>query len=402
MNPKNIAISDLNYELPFDRIATKPLSKRDESKLLVCKNGVLKDDVFLNAHQYLPNKTFIVFNNTKVVHARMLFKNETGATIELFCLEPLASQTEITSAMLKKESVEWLCLVGNLKKWKTPNLTLKQNGIIISAEKVDKIENHVAIKLSWEPKELSFAEVLNKTGILPIPPYFKRETEQIDIERYQTLYASIEGSVAAPTAGLHFTDGVFDKLKSIGAGINYVTLHVGAGTFMPVKSNTLENHVMHSEWMEVDISLIKKLQTESFIIAVGTTSLRTMETLYWMGIKSTLNNPKSINDLEVKQWDPYELEGVISYEESLQKLENWMLTQNLNRLVCRTSLLIAPPYQLKIVKAIFTNFHQPQSTLLALVSAIVGENWRKIYQHALNNNYRFLSYGDSSLLFKSE
>jgi S-adenosylmethionine:tRNA ribosyltransferase-isomerase len=293
-------------------------------------------------------------------------------------------------------------LVGNLKKWKTTHLTLTQNGITISAEKISKIDNHVAVKLSWEPKELSFAEILNKTGILPIPPYFKRETEKIDLERYQTLYASIEGSVAAPTAGLHFTNSVFDKLKSIDASINYVTLHVGAGTFMPVKSNTLENHVMHSEWMEVDVSLIKKLQSESFIVAVGTTSLRTLETLYWMGIKCTFNNPKSINDLEVMQWDPYELEGALSYQDSLNNLVSWMHSHNLSRLVCRTSLLIALPYQLKIVKAIFTNFHQPQSTLLALVSAIVGENWKKIYNHALNNSYRFLSYGDSSLLFKSE
>ncbi|MCA6437238.1 MAG: S-adenosylmethionine:tRNA ribosyltransferase-isomerase [Bacteroidetes bacterium] len=402
MNPKNIAIRDLDYDLPFEKIATKPLSKRDESKLLVYKNGKLTDDIFINAHHHLPKKTFIVFNNTKVVHARILFKTETGAFIELFCLEPYASKSEITSAMLKNESVEWLCLVGNLKKWKTTHLTLTQNGITISAEKISKIDNHVAVKLSWEPKELSFAEILNKTGILPIPPYFKRETEKIDLERYQTLYASIEGSVAAPTAGLHFTNSVFDKLKSIDANINYVTLHVGAGTFMPVKSNTLENHVMHSEWMEVDVSLIKKLQSESFIVAVGTTSLRTLETLYWMGIKCTFYNPKSINDLEVMQWDPYELEGALSYQDSLNNLVSWMHSHNLSRLVCRTSLLIAPPYQLKIVKAIFTNFHQPQSTLLALVSAIVGENWKKIYNHALNNSYRFLSYGDSSLLFKSE
>jgi len=402
VNPKDIAISDLNYDLPFEKIAIKPLSKRDDSKLLIYKNKSIADDAFLNVHNHLPNEAFIVFNNTKVVHARMLFKNETGANIELFCLEPYTSQTEITFAMLKKESVEWLCLVGNLKKWKSPTLTLKENGVNITAEKIDKINNHIAVKFSWEPKELSFAEVLNKTGILPIPPYFKRETEQIDIERYQTLYASIEGSVAAPTAGLHFTDFVFDKLKSIEASINYITLHVGAGTFMPVKSSTLETHVMHSEWMEVDISLIKKLQSENFIVAVGTTSLRTLESLYWMGIKSILNNPKSINDLEVKQWDPYELETTLSYLDSLKNLENWMNSQNLSKLVCRTSLIIAPPYQLKIVKAIFTNFHQPQSTLLALVSAIVGENWKTIYNYALNNNYRFLSYGDSSLLFKSE
>lgn len=401
MNPKNIAIKDLNYDLPFEKIANKPLPKRDESKLLVYNNGDLKDDVFLNAHEHLPEKAFIVFNNTKVVHARMLFKNETGANIELFCLEPFSSKTEITSAMLKNESVEWICLVGNLKKWKTPNLILSQNGIKINAEKIKKIDNHLAVKFSWEPIELSFAEVLNKTGILPIPPYFKRETEQIDLERYQTLYASIEGSVAAPTAGLHFTDFVFDKLKSKGASINYVTLHVGAGTFMPVKSDTLENHIMHSEWMEVDISLIHKLQKEPFVVAVGTTSLRTLETLYWMGVKCASSNLQQLSEIEINQWDPYELSSKLTYPESLNKLEKWMLQNNLKKLVCRTSLLIAPPYQLKVVKAIFTNFHQPQSTLLALIYAIVGENWKQIYSYALGNNYRFLSYGDSSLLFKS-
>ncbi|MCA0431597.1 MAG: S-adenosylmethionine:tRNA ribosyltransferase-isomerase [Bacteroidetes bacterium] len=399
MNPKQININELNYDLPFNKIANKPLTNREDSKLLIYSKNKITDEQFINAHNYLPKNSTLIFNNTKVVQARLIFKNSNGAKIELFCLEPFGNTVDVGNAMGQTNSSEWLCLIGNLKKWKNNTLELSNQNIKLIATKGQFINEKVIVKFNWEPNHLSFAEILNTFGNIPIPPYFKRESELIDSERYQTLYAKAEGSVAAPTAGLHFTENSFLQFQKNNINVNYVTLHVGAGTFMPVKSEFLENHLMHAEWIDVDLDLICSLQKESFIIAVGTTSLRTLESLYWMGLKISKNNIITLSQLELKQWEVYELTSTINYKESFKYLENWLIQNSLTKLICKTSILIAPPYKLKVAKALFTNFHQPQSTLLALVYSIVGSNWKLIYNYALQNNYRFLSYGDSSLLF---
>lgn len=399
MNPKQIAIKELNYDLPFEKIANKPLTEREDSKLLVYANKQIKDELFVNAHNYLPKNSILIFNNTKVVQARLIFKTLNGAKIEIFCLEPLDSFVNTGDAMEQKKSSEWLCLIGNLKKWKNNTLEFFSQNIKLIATKGESVNEKVKVKFNWEPHHLSFAEILNIFGNIPIPPYFKRNTELIDVERYQTHYAKTEGSVAAPTAGLHFSENSFLQFQKNNIKVKYITLHVGAGTFIPVKTEMLGKHLMHAEWIDVDIDLIRSLQNESFIVAVGTTSLRTLESLYWMGVKISKNNAITLNQLEIKQWEIYELTSSINTKESLNYLENWLIQNNLTRLICKTSILIAPPYKLRVAKALFTNFHQPQSTLLALVYSVVGLNWKSIYNFALQNNYRFLSYGDSSLLF---
>jgi S-adenosylmethionine:tRNA ribosyltransferase-isomerase len=307
--------------------------------------------------------------------------------------------------MATKGSVKWKCLVGNLKKWKDEFLVLNHEDIELKSKILEKTESYVNIEFHWNNIEFSFAEVLNRVGEIPIPPYLKRETTETDLKRYQTVYAQYKGSVAAPTAGLHFTEAILNELKSANIQQLQVTLHVGAGTFMPVKSEKIGDHIMHAEWIDVDIETIERVlkNCQSPIIPVGTTSFRTVETLYWMGLKAFLNPNSTIQQLEVKQWDAYQLsENEILAEQSLESLLSWMKINNLKKLVCKTQILIAPPYQLKIAKGIITNFHQPKSTLLLLISAIVGNDWKTIYEYALQNNYRFLSYGDSSLLLGSK
>jgi S-adenosylmethionine:tRNA ribosyltransferase-isomerase len=400
-HPSSISALDFNYHLPPEKIAPYPLKQRDESKLLVYRNGAIREDQFKHLDQFLPENSLLVFNTTKVVHARLKFLNLTGRTIEIFCLEPHKQVKSLAKAMATTKSVKWNCMVGNLKKWKQEELVLKTTRMSLTAKIVGHENGNQVIDFSWQPAEFCFAEVLEFMGVLPIPPYFKRESDDVDKERYQTIYAKNEGSVAAPTAGLHFTDQVFKSLKKKNVKRLEVTLHVGAGTFMPVKSETMKDHEMHKEWMEVSAKLIDTFLTESTenVIAVGTTSLRTIESLYWMGVKAHLKPESTLQELEVSQWDPYELPE-ISKHASLTALQTWMSTNELNKLVCKTGILIAPPYMLKLSGGIITNFHQPQSTLLLLVSAIVGQKWKEIYTYALLNNFRFLSYGDSSLLLK--
>jgi S-adenosylmethionine:tRNA ribosyltransferase-isomerase len=404
MHPKEISILDYTYDLPNDRIAKYPLAERDQSKLLTWKDGNIAEDIYLNLAQHLPEHSLLVFNQTKVVEARLLFQKPTGGVIEIFCLEPHEQYPDITTAMLQKQKVWWKCLVGGAGKWKHGMVLMKRAGdVIIEAAIVNRDTEAFIIELKWDAPELSFAEVLHKAGAIPLPPYLHRDAEESDRERYQTIYAKEEGSVAAPTAGLHFTKRLFDKLKRKHISSSFVTLHVGAGTFKPVKAEKMEGHEMHAEFIDVDLGFIEELikNIDQPVVCVGTTSLRTIESLYWMGVKigSTKYEIRS-TEVAVQQWDAYEMKGDITAKESLQSLTHWMKENKLQRLITKTQIIIAPGYELKIASALITNFHQPQSTLLLLVAAIAGKDWKKIYAHAIQHDFRFLSYGDGCLIWK--
>lgn len=405
MHPRDLQIKNFTYDLPESKIAKYPLAERDLSKLLIYRDGEIAEDVYRNIAEHIPENSFLVFNNTKVIHARLFFKSETGAKIEIFCLEPAEENTEFASIMSKQKSVRWYCMVGRASKWKEKILEHRTADFTLTAEIIERTSDAFIIEFAWIPEQLSFAEILDNSGMMPIPPYLKRDSEEIDLKRYQTVYAKHEGSVAAPTAGLHFTEAIFEKLKTKNISKTEVTLHVGAGTFKPVKSETMNAHEMHAELIDVTIATIQRLldSLQQNIIAVGTTSLRTIESLYWMGVKTKLNPEISLQNLEIKQWDAYEQTSQVSktYEvsEILEALIFWMKKNEMERLICKTQIMIAPSYQLKIANALITNFHQPNSTLLLLVAAVVGDDWKKIYKHALENDFRFLSYGDGSLLF---
>ncbi len=398
--PFQFNIDDFDYSLPENKIATEPLANRHDSKILVYKNGIIQESLFQNVTDFLPNNSVLVFNNTKVNKARLKFKNANGKFIEVFCLEP-ANGVEINLAMNTSRQINWNCLVGNLKQWKENFLTINKEGIELKVEIGERNQGHLSLTFNWNPKDLTFAEILEHFGEVPIPPYLKRESNSSDVERYQTIYAANQGSVAAPTAGLHFTNEVLDKLTKKSIQQVHLTLHVGAGTFRPIKGNNIAEHEMHKEQIEVTSDLLLMLIEHSHqkTICVGTTSLRTLETIYWMGLKAYYQSELSLNELEVKQWDPYLLKlNLISKQESYKALLNWMRLTKMERVVCNTQILIAPPYKVKTVDGIITNFHQPKSTLLLLVNALVGDKWKDIYHYALSNNFRFLSYGDSSLL----
>ena len=408
-HPKNIEIADFNYVLPDSFIAKYPLPERDQSKLLIYRNQEIETTNYASLSTHLQENTFLVFNNTKVVAARLLFEKTNGGKIEIFCLEPHQQYGDITTAMLQKGNVIWICLVGGAKKWKESILVrkLRKNDfseMTLTAIKMAQLNDSYLIELSWDDPDLTFAEMLHQVGEIPLPPYINRKPEELDNERYQTIYAEKDGSVAAPTAGLHFTESLFEKLKEKNIQHDFVTLHVGAGTFKPVKSKTMENHEMHAEFLDISKSFIKKLlaQLPHNIIPVGTTSLRTIESLYWLGVKTILDPHIKHEALPISQWDPYTLtEKDLSAKEALESLLRWMEQNNRERLFTKTQIIIAPGYRFKIINALITNFHQPQSTLLLLVAAITGEEWRNIYNHALENNFRFLSYGDGSLLWLS-
>jgi S-adenosylmethionine:tRNA ribosyltransferase-isomerase len=411
-SPKNISIHYYTYSLPEERIAKYPLAERDASKLLVYKEGEIAEDSYKNISHHIPSNSLLIFNNTKVVEARLLFQKPTGGVIEIFCLEPHEQYADITTAMLQKGKVLWQCLVGGVSKWKTGQLlekkiTQSDREIILYASYIEKRNDSFIIELSWSPTELSFAEVLHYAGAIPLPPYIKRAVEEADSERYQTVYAHFDGSVAAPTAGLHFTDSIFQTLKEKNILTDFVTLHVGAGTFKPVKADTMQEHEMHAEFIDVSRTTIENIvdNLDNNIIAVGTTSLRTIESLYWLGVKESLvrsqeSGVEHYRQLSLSQWEAYELaKENISSKDALLALLHWMDKNKLERLVAKTQILIAPGYEFKIVKGLITNFHQPQSTLLLLVAALIGEDWKKVYDYALQNDFRFLSYGDGSLLW---
>lgn len=398
LHPSQIRIEDYTYQLPDERIAKYPLAQRDQSKLLVFQQGNISEDVYTSLAAYIPENALLVFNNTKVVHARIFFETETGAKVEVFCLEPIG-QPEMASAMSAKGTAKWKCMVGRASKWKEKVLTKQIGDITLTAELVERIPDAFVVEFNWQPESLTFAEVIDKAGVMPIPPYLKRNADEVDAERYQTVFAKYEGSVAAPTSGLHFTEEVFESLKVKGITTDEVTLHVGAGTFKPVKSETMEGHEMHQELIDVTQATIQNLADNTGnIIAVGTTSLRTIESLYWMGVKALQSPDISLEDMEVKQWDAYKLSPADT-KDALLALLHWMQDKNLQRIICKTQIIIAPPYHLKVAKGLATNFHQPNSTLLLLVAAVVGDKWKDIYAYAMNNRFRFLSYGDGSLLF---
>ena len=407
MHPKNISIKDYTYTLPEEKIAKYPLEERDDSKLLLYKNGVIKEDIYKNIAEHIPENALLIFNNSKVIEARLLFQKTTGAVVEIFCLEPHEQYADITSAMLQKEKVLWKCLVGGASKWKRGQVLLKKisvagKEIILHASYNGQSSGSFIIEFSWQPPDLSFAELLHLAGAIPLPPYLKRNADKSDTERYQTIYAKYNGLVAAPTAGLHFTDSIFKKLKAKNVETDFVTLHVGAGTFKPVKSDTMEQHEMHAEFIDVSKETIEKIlaNLSGTIISAGTTSLRTLESLYWLGVKFRIDPKNFQEQLTVDQWEAYDLaKENIPVKDSLQSLLQWMKENRLTRLLTKTQIIIAPGYKPKIAKAVLTNFHQPQSTLLLLVAALVGNDWRRIYDHALQNDFRFLSYGDGSLLW---
>lgn len=404
METQHIHISDYTYELPDERIAKFPIAQRDHSKLLVYRHGEVSEDVFYHLPDYLPTGALMVFNNTKVIQARIHFRKETGALIEVFLLEP-AVPSDYELMFQTYGHCEWYCLVGNQKKWKEGSLrrSLDVNGVTLTLQATRLGEHGTSqhIVFDWDNDNVSFAEILDAVGELPIPPYLNRETQESDKTTYQTVYSKIKGSVAAPTAGLHFTDQVLSELDAHGIDREELTLHVGAGTFKPVKSEEIGGHEMHSEYISVRKQTLEKLlRHHASAIAVGTTSVRTLESLYYMGVKLEQNPNLTEEQLHVNQWEPYQLsaEQEITPEKAIQNLLDYLKRNDLNTLHTSTQIIIAPGYQYKIVKMLVTNFHQPQSTLLLLVSAFVHGDWRKIYDYALAHEFRFLSYGDSSLL----
>lgn len=399
-----ISIKDYHYDLPFERIAKYPLPERDASKLAVYKNGNITESTYCHLDEFLPNDSILFFNNTKVIPARLFFKTSNDKPIEIFCLESAINTTDVYGEMLKTNNVRWKCIVGGLAKWKEPFVYLTTEEIQIKAQLIERLTGTFIVEFSWEPGDKSFSEVLQMAGAIPIPPYLKRNSESLDSLRYQTLYAKNEGSVAAPTAGLHFTGSLMKKLATKNVTPHYITLHVGAGTFKPVKAEAMADHEMHREFMEVSLSVIETilLAKDKTIGAVGTTSLRTIESLYWLGVKAYLNPTIKAEELIVNQWDPYQLNiHNIKLQDALHSLHSYLIRHQLNSLYTQTSLLIVPGYDFKIINVLVTNFHQPESTLILLVAAFIGEDWRKVYQHALDNDFRFLSYGDGCLLFKN-
>ena len=402
MDTKHIKISDYNYPLPDERIAKYPIAQRDHSKLLVYRHGEVGEDTFYNITKYLPEGALMIFNNTKVIQARLHFRKETGALIEVFLLEP-AEPTDYELMFQQTERCSWLCLVGNLKKWKEGTLRrtfeVKGRQLTLSAERKHEQGTSHWIELTWDNPDVSFAEILEAVGELPIPPYLNRKTEEGDKTTYQTVYSKIKGSVAAPTAGLHFTNDVLQSIDAHGVEREELTLHVGAGTFKPVKSEEIEGHSMHTEYISVRRQTLQKLIAHGgAAIAVGTTSVRTLESLYYMGCKLAQNPDLSEQQLHVNQWEPYETTPTLTAVEALQNVLDYLVRNDLPVLHSSTQIIIAPGYEYKIVKILVTNFHQPQSTLLLLVSAFVKGDWRKIYDYALSHDFRFHSYGDSSIL----
>lgn len=404
-DPKHIRISEFNYPLPDERIAKFPLPVRDQSKLLLYRHGEVTEDIFTSLPDYLPANSLMIFNNTKVIQARLHFHKETGALIEVFCLEPI-QPNDYALNFQQTEHAAWLCMIGNLKKWKEGALkrevTVKGKPLTLTAERGACHGTSHWVDFRWNNPEITFADILEVFGELPIPPYLNRETQESDKETYQTVYSKIKGSVASPTAGLHFTPRVLDALREKGVALEELTLHVGAGTFKPVKSEEIEGHEMHTEYISVNRSTLEKLVAhEGKAIAVGTTSVRTLESLYHIGV-TLLHNPNATEeDLHVKQWQPYEtaLETAATPAvDALQAIIAYLDRHHMETLHSSTQIIIAPGYEYRIVKAMVTNFHQPQSTLLLLVSAFLHGDWRKIYDYALAHDFRFLSYGDSSLL----
>ncbi len=405
MNPRDIRISDFTYSLPDERIAQHPLADRDTSKLLLYKNGNIADHTFLEIPQLLPEGSLIVFNTTRVVRARIIMRRASGAEIEIFCTDAADTSTGFIDALDRKGEVEIKAFAGNAKRWKDgETLVARKNDVVLSAVKMEPVHDQWKIRLSWNNTNITFAEILELFGNIPLPPYMKRNEETEDQIRYQTVYAEREGSVAAPTAGLHFTNDVLEKIRLRNIKRVDVTLHVGAGTFKPVKSEVMKDHDMHREQIFFTRELVLDLLKfhNHGITAVGTTAMRTLESIYWFGKQLVVEAGTYRNSVFVGQWEPYDSTVDVPVSVALRTVADWMQENNLNEVSGYTQIMIAPGYRFKIVSSLITNFHQPESTLLLLVAAFTGEDFKKIYDHALNNDYRFLSYGDSSLLFRND
>ncbi len=408
-SPKEIEIKDYDYNLPAERIANFPLPTRDESKLLIYRDEKITEDIFKNISNHIPEDSIVIFNDSKVVKARIIVENAAGQKIEIFCLEPIQPSREFQMAFAATKKCRWLCMVGNAKKWKEDviiqNFFTKGKVVELRVKKSEPKNGVYEIDFEWNPIELTFSEVLMRVGHIPLPPYIKREDQRSDAERYQTVYANTEGSVAAPTAGLHFTEEVLEQLKAKGIDEEFVTLHVGAGTFQPVKNEKIGEHIMHGEKFFINRAIIEKIYSkgEKKIIAAGTTSARTIESLYWLGIKLIENRQVKIENLKVSQWEAYENKDTKKYSlnESMRALADYMKFNDIYTLECETEIIITPGYDFKIIDGLITNFHQPKSTLLLLIAAFTNGKWKDIYDCALNHNYRFLSYGDSSLILKN-
>ena len=403
---QQIRIEDFDYPLPDERIAKFPLAKRDESKLLLYRQGEIGETQFKHITRFLPTGSLMVFNNTRVIQARLLFRKPTGARIEVFCLEPVEPH-DYALVFQQTERCRWMCLVGNLKKWKEGTLSREVlvggETVLLKAERLQSCGDSHLIEFTWDHPTCTFADLLDAAGVLPIPPYLNRETEASDLQTYQTVYSKVKGSVAAPTAGLHFTPEVLADIDAQGIGREEVTLHVGAGTFKPVKSETIEGHEMHTEFISVRRSSIERIKNNlGRIIAVGTTSVRTLESLYYIGVTLAANPNATAEELVVDQWMPYdEANNRLPVAEALQQIVDYLDRNGVDRLVTATRIIIVPGYDFKLVRGLVTNFHQPKSTLLLLISAFVKGDWRTIYDYALAHDFRFLSYGDSSLLLGS-
>lgn len=391
------------YELPEERIAKYPLPERDASKLLVFRNHNIEESIFRNVGSFLPEGAMLVFNNTKVIRARLAMHKSTGANIEVFCLEPTLP-SDVQQAFAVTDVTEWKCIVGNSKKWKegqiTHSLTINGKEVVLCAERLSSADNTSIVRFTWNDNSYTFAEIIEHAGVTPIPPYLNRETEDIDNTRYQTVYSEHKGSVAAPTAGLHFTNSILDEIKANGHELVNLTLHVGAGTFKPIQTANVKDHVMHSEHIVVTkesvLSILNNAKAGKKLIAVGTTSVRTLESLYWLGVKHL--QKQSIDTLA--QWDAYNLPQNISLVNSFSALLEYLNEYDLEEIHSATQIMIVPGYNMRVVDGLITNFHQPHSTLLLLIAAVVGEDWHRIYDYALSHDFRFLSYGDSSLLMR--
>jgi S-adenosylmethionine:tRNA ribosyltransferase-isomerase len=406
-NPGSICISDFDYNLPADKISQFPLEQRDESKLLLYMDGSVSQAIFRDIASYLPANSLIIFNNTRVIQARLFFQKPSGARIEIFCLEPVEPVADMQSAFWQFSPVVWKCLIGHSKRWQKGQLSCtfyhKGRRCILNAERLSGESNPSSVKFFWEPADMTFSEIFDAYGLPPLPPYIHRDAGESDKLRYQTIYATQKGSVAATTAGLHFTKAVFDSLETKGIETAFLTLHVGLGTFKPVTTLKIGNHVMHSECVSIPVDLIRILSGNktSRIIAVGTTTVRTLESLYWFGVK-LIAKPDHTKEFFVAQWDPYQkwCTSEITLDESLHAVVNYCNTYSLRYLTGMTQLLIAPGYHFKLTDIMLTNFHLPKSTLLLLVAAFIGDDWKRVYDYALEKDFRFLSYGDSGLLYK--
>lgn len=404
MHPKELSINEFQYDLPENKIAYFPLEERDTSKLLVYEKGLIAEDIYKNITAHLPQNSLLVFNDTRVIKARIIFEKSTGSTIEIFCLEPYGKIADYESVFHQPHSSIWKCFIGKAGKWKEKHLIktflIGEEEVVLTATLADRVEDAYVVRFEWQPAHFSFAEIVDHAGVTPLPPYIRRKAEHTDEEKYQTIYSSHEGSVAAPTAGLHFTKNIFDSFAIKDIQMAFTTLHVGAGTFKPVKAAKMEDHHMHAEWMELSLdflqTILKKIDTK--IICVGTTSMRTIESIFHMGNK-ILNNPDiDFERLKISQWEVYDPQHFFSAKESVSALIQFLEKRSLSQLFIQTEIIIAPGYTFRLANGLVTNFHQPGSTLLLLVAALVGKDWKDIYDYALQHDFRFLSYGDGCLL----